>query len=52
VLYRTPPSKQAFCDRIEAQLKKGQAHIGIPEEMNLAETEMAPTFDEDEEVFD
>lgn len=52
ILYRTPPSKETFCERIEAQLKKKQAHIGIPEEVNLAETEIAPSFDEDEEVFD
>ena len=37
VLYQLAPSREKFCERIETQLKKGQAHFGKPDEINIAE---------------
>jgi hypothetical protein len=41
VLYQTPPSREKFCERIELQLKKGRAHVGPPDEINMAEESAA-----------
>lgn len=46
ILYRTPPSKRDFCARIEAQLRKGELHVGVPEEINLAEEQCTDVGDE------